>query len=1081
MSNERLLVIACAICVTCVLGMQLVAATAWTADVANAGPSVVVLQLSGDPDTQWATDDLLTRLRMFISDDPFFANRLNLIRTSDPRAAMSLDADIVIYVSHGGPLGIVTGKHLTFWEDMAEIVTESRAKMHLFAACASRNLVQYGNDDSGRYVYTVPGVRPAEVTNVEITSSVMLAVGLKPEMVEQYRTEQLTLAKELVQSATSVHLMDFEEIIIDQIEYIDDTYTDTYTSTHMVERSSDWVLLYGPTGFNALPAELKAVIAQYYRTYWYSYGGNLVPELRQLLGLSVNYTRNYYQEAWWVPEEPPLGEPLGEGEYSDVYIQIAPPGYWEWGPLTFCGGTYSGIVRYSGDGSLYDEVWVNVTASGSVLNDVDSISLAQVGAGGQYVSKQKVDGVWSDPVVGRNPGRSGGLWTEPAVRNDYEYDSTWPVVPGLTATTGTIGCTGDYLYVSSITSGSGWRGPSFMKTLPSYFSLGDLGAFSANLSLVHGGVAARESKTYVNLYDSNKKLALSLSVEDTASTAQSVVFRARYYDETGGYKEDYSATLSGDQSGIVTLRYDPVQGLFADVPGKSEKLLYVYSQLNLQRLIKYVVVQSYRGGTYAEHDERVYNVRLSYAYSEYTVFHDQCNDLYELHKDLTFPFGMPAEGVLEVPSGQSYMKWSSIVTGTGWHGPQNVHVLDRPFRLYQLTEFSVVGELVQSASTMGKAYVGLFDENRLPVMVMYWGDLYTSSQKGFFYTLSYTQDGSTDYQFSGYITTTFTRTGKMWWDPWQGGDGAIYSTINGVAGDVPLAECDNCSRVIKYVVTYGARLDSNALIQMRVHDISVLTDLDAVNPLDPEPDAPVEADGTDYGDAEYVQGKLPPPDKEALIGEVNNWWTGPWPRLHTKVDYVAADGASVKYHVSNDLLGCLVVEEDMDIETNRAEDPLESPEFLARVAQVYFDTLWANKEIEIAVTVSDALMSIVCAGLEKHPAWWPAAIALGVAWTALFVVVTYATISGVCRQTEDPFERYWSIVLIGITICFGWLVASSLSPIGQYVAAGKGSMSDWFMTKTTASLTWILWKFLCTLIIFVMAGIVLTLTLAGCL
>jgi len=31
------------------------------------------------------------------------------------------------------------------------------------------------------------------------------------------------------------------------------------------------------------------------------------------------------------------------------------------------------------------------------------------------------------------------------------------------------------------------------------------------------------------------------------------------------------------------------------------------------------------------------------------------------------------------------------------------------------------------------------------------------------------------------------------------GDGAIYSTINGAGREQPIAECDNCSRIIKYV------------------------------------------------------------------------------------------------------------------------------------------------------------------------------------------------------------------------------------------------------------------------------------------
>lgn len=45
---------------------------------------------------------------------------------------------------------------------------------------------------------------------------------------------------------------------------------------------------------------------------------------------------------------------------------------------------------------------------------------------------------------------------------------------------------------------------------------------------------------------------------------------------------------------------------------------------------------------------------------------------------------------------------------------------------------------------------------------------------------------------SGYIYTSFQKTAKVWWGPWQGGDGAIYSTIDGSGSGYPIAEVNNC-------------------------------------------------------------------------------------------------------------------------------------------------------------------------------------------------------------------------------------------------------------------------------------------------
>ncbi|NWF96563.1 MAG: hypothetical protein HXY34_10530, partial [Candidatus Thorarchaeota archaeon] len=188
---------------------------------------------------------------------------------------------------------------------------------------------------------------------------------------------------------------------------------------------------------------------------------------------------------------------------------------------------------------------------------------------------------------------------------------------------------------------------------------------------------------------------------------------------------------------------------------------------------------------------------------------------------------------------------------------------------------------------------------------------------------------------------------------------------------------------IKYIVMVGQRYQSYNLVDMRVQDINVVADLSRANPVD--------CDGTTTGAGEYVLlghfgDMIQVPDKEVLMNEVYRWWTGPWPRLHTKIDYVTPDNMHVKYHVSNDMLGCMVVEEGMVLETNRAGDPIEKPNFTSQVASVYLHSLLTNAAIEMGLAVSDLACCVVCAGLEKSPQYWPAAVALGVAWTLMFIV-----------------------------------------------------------------------------------------------
>ncbi len=135
-------------------------------------------------------------------------------------------------------------------------------------------------------------------------------------------------------------------------------------------------------------------------------------------------------------------------------------------------------------------------------------------------------------------------------------------------------------------------------------------------------------------------------------------------------------------------------------------------------------------------------------------------------------------------------------------------------------------------------------------------------------------------QSSGYIYTSFQKTAKVWWDPWQGGDGAIYSSIDGSGSGYPIAEVNNSSRVIKYVVTLGQRASSYTLVDVRVHDINVVADLSRHDPTAPDTDEPVDYDGTIKGTATPEPEATFQTDLDKVNAELQLYWTGPWPELH---------------------------------------------------------------------------------------------------------------------------------------------------------------------------------------------------------
>ena len=86
------------------------------------------------------------------------------------------------------------------------------------------------------------------------------------------------------------------------------------------------------------------------------------------------------------------------------------------------------------------------------------------------------------------------------------------------------------------------------------------------------------------------------------------------------------------------------------------------------------------------------------------------------------------------------------------------------------------------------------------------------NKKSYFNVYFYPQNGRSHCQASGYIYNSgFTKIGKLWWGEGIGGDDAIYSNIDGSGDAHPIGECDNASRVIKYVVPSGGGSNSRKL------------------------------------------------------------------------------------------------------------------------------------------------------------------------------------------------------------------------------------------------------------------------------
>jgi hypothetical protein len=71
---------------------------------------------------------------------------------------------------------------------------------------------------------------------------------------------------------------------------------------------------------------------------------------------------------------------------------------------------------------------------------------------------------------------------------------------------------------------------------------------------------------------------------------------------------------------------------------------------------------------------------------------------------------------------------------------------------------------VQSANTLGKMDVALFDEDMEIVMDICWGDAWYELVQGSFFLTYYPEGGDSSGASTPYITESFMRTGRMWYE-----------------------------------------------------------------------------------------------------------------------------------------------------------------------------------------------------------------------------------------------------------------------------------------------------------------------------
>ncbi|MDF1538720.1 MAG: hypothetical protein P1Q69_07440 [Candidatus Thorarchaeota archaeon] len=387
---------------------------------------------------------------------------------------------------------------------------------------------------------------------------------------------------------------------------------------------------------------------------------------------------------------------------------------------------------------------------------------------------------------------------------------------------------------------------------------------------------------------------------------------------------------------------------------------------------------------------KIENLHVSYAFSEYTIFDEGCEDIDGFHKEVALSSG---DGTIGANLSEGYIELISVARGTGWHGPTYAKPLEKPFRLYQLAEFSIVNEFFHSVVPQGIITIELYDDSMRSVLEFRMVDGTSLTQSSF--SVSYTNEDGSGFSTGSFITGSYLKTSKI------KSDGSnIYKDFG--SGYTSFGSVDNPSRIIKYLVVSGEGYEAEPLADFRIHDINIEVDLNAILPGGGGSES-VECDGTETGLVEGTEWTIPPPNMDSTSEKPDDWWTGPWPRYHYRVDKTDTQGRRLMLEFSVDIIGDYRLD-DSEITTG---GNIMSPEDAA-ASELQFNSFYTDV-IEPIIWVMKyviAAASGIASVLSWTAAMEPTSFLLAyMGFISLVMIYNILLIATLIETFDDPFDR----------------------------------------------------------------------------
>ncbi|NHJ14016.1 MAG: hypothetical protein EAX95_10095 [Candidatus Thorarchaeota archaeon] len=268
------------------------------------------------------------------------------------------------------------------------------------------------------------------------------------------------------------------------------------------------------------------------------------------------------------------------------------------------------------------------------------------------------------------------------------------------------------------------------------------------------------------------------------------------------------------------------------------------------------------------------------------------------------------------------------------------------------------------------------------------------------------------------------------------------------------------SRVIKSMVIEGLRYGSNPLLEMRIHDLALLTDLsrhDPNHPDDPPPSGDPEegmaCDGTyemkSRFDAQFAMTSESKQRAENALYDgatkPDPHWTGPWPLLHIPVE-LAVETCYAFFEIVVDLLA------NAELATLSMiippEDGISDSQIQERAAGLWGELLaaWSGQIGILGISLRVALQLLDAVSLIPVPTFIATMSVLYASWLLLFGVWVYAMISSVDQGFISPGAAAAGFIVMAISF-IGFMA-------GGLASKWKEAKFFWEKYKATSHKFW---------------------------